>query len=317
MSDVQIIFANAKAPLAERLRETIARAGYDVAPGGGVAPDEVPAPGDADAILFLWDRSSIKQPGLQQAAAAARNRGRAIDVSADGITPVDLIDETRLVQLSAWRGEPTHPGWRKIVAELERLCGGHRTAAAPPRAAPPRAPAEPRSAAAPDAERGAPRGGAAKLAGICAAVLVALLLIGYFALSRRTAAPSNAPQAPGPAIAAAQPMATPASGTASAGQPQGPQAVDLVTSGSAAPTNVPSNGATPGAAQAQPALTDSGAGVNHSRATAPLRARATQPQLRGVVRYTKYAKTMRLFCQRSGRHTPQCRLFNRALAAGR
>ena len=193
MSDVEIIFPNAKAPLAERLREAIARAGYEVAPGGGVAPEEAPTPGDAHAILFLWDRSSIMQPGLQQAAAAARNRGRAVDVSADGITPVDLIDETRLIQLSAWRGEPTHPGWRKIVAELERLCGGHRVAAAA-RPAPSQTPAERRSGASADGERDATRGRAAKLAGICAALIVALMLVGYFTLSRRSAVPNNAPR---------------------------------------------------------------------------------------------------------------------------
>src|SRR3954466_7382958 len=183
MSDVEIIFPNAKAPVAERLREAIARAGYDVAPGGGVAPDEIPEASDARAILFLWDRSSIKHEGLQQSASAARNRGRAIDVSADGITPVDLADETRLIQLSAWRGEPTHPGWRKIVAELERLCGGHRIAAAPARPAPR---AEPKSPAGRSDEHGTSRGGIAKLVGACAALAVALVLVGYLTLGHRS-----------------------------------------------------------------------------------------------------------------------------------
>jgi hypothetical protein len=314
MSDVQIIFPNAKAPVAERLREAIARAGYDVAPGGGVAPDEAPTPGDAGAILFLWDRSSIKQPGLQQAAAATRNRGRAIDVSADGITPVDLTDETRLVQLSAWRGEPTHPGWRKIVAELERLCGGHRTAAAPLRPAPPKPQTERRSASAPDSERAAPQGGRAKLVAIGAALLLTIVLVGYFALSRRSASPNDAPQAPGPAVATAQPMATPASGTAPAGEAQASQGIDLVTSGTSAAGGGANQAAAAPAGAAPAAMMPPGRPQPQSR---PARPRTTHTQLRGVVRYTKYAKTMRLFCQRSGRHTPQCRMFNQALAAGR
>jgi hypothetical protein len=40
-------------------------------------------------------------------------------------------------------------------------------------------------------------------------------------------------------------------------------------------------------------------------------ARASEP---AVKRYSrKYSKTMRLFCQRSGRSTPQCRTFARSV----
>lgn len=322
MSDVQIIFPNSKAPVAERLREAIARAGFAVAAGGGVAPDEAPAPSDAGALLFLWDRSSIKQPGLQQAAAAARHRGRAIDVSADGITPVDLIDENRLIHLSGWREQATHPGWRKILAELERLCGGHRTPAAPVRPVASAAPAAARSA--PGGERAAAGGGKAKLVGICAAILLALVLAGYLALSRRSVAVEGSPQPPQPKVAAAQPMATPTSGTASTNQmqaapPEGGQSVDLVSAGdpgedAAAATGEAATGSTQPSLAATTAAPLS-APIQTTRASA--RPHAAHPPLRGVIRYTRYAKTMRLFCQRSGRHTPECRTFNAALAAGR
>ncbi len=315
MSDVRIIFPNSKAPLAERLREAIAHAGYAVEPGGGVAPGETPAAAEAQAVLLLWDRTSIAQPGLQQAAAAARNRGRAIDVSADGITPIGLADESRLIQLSAWRGEPHHPGWKKIIAELERLCGGHRSAAAPARHAASHAPG-------PAAARaGRAGGGGAKLAVIGVAIVVALMLVGFLAMSRRSLEVGGTPQAAKPAVAAAQPMAAPDSGTL-------PAAAPPAVSGDSEASAPPAQGAgeatagvspgTPQMAQAgQPALASTNGSASDRAPRAATRPRAAPQRLPGVVRYTKYAKTMRLFCQRSGRHTPQCRLFNANLANAR
>jgi hypothetical protein len=152
------------------------------------------------------------------------------------------------------------------------------------------------------------------------AIVLALVLVGFAALSRRSLNVDGAPAAARPAVAAAQPMATPMSGTSS---PQ-PAAADAPVAGGAAgdetagPAAVASPVPTQTAEAGQPALpsTAAAAGDRAPRAATP--ARAMPQRLAGVVRYTKYAKTMRLFCRRSGRHTPQCHVFNASLAnAGR
>src|SRR5438270_10107479 len=117
MSDVEIIFPKGREATIRRLRDMLKRAGYDVA---AVEADGAGgASAGAKAVLILWDRSTIADASMRAAASAARRRGQAIDVSADGITPMDLDDDRALIHLSGWHGEPHHPGWRKILAQLD------------------------------------------------------------------------------------------------------------------------------------------------------------------------------------------------------
>jgi hypothetical protein len=316
LSDIELVHAEGRDAAAGRLREALANEGH--AAEGRAVPDsdEPPALGDAAALLILWDRSTMAHGGLRQVAAAARRRGRAIDVSMDGITPLGIEDESELVILSGWRGEPGHPGWRKILARLERLSPQVRQAAAPRAAAP-----------APTSARGS-TGRRNVLLGTAAALVLALgaggalLMSGRVGSGRPEAAAPPAVAAPHVARPSAVPAGPPAAGAVAAPQ-QGPAPALGGGAGAGGPGLAPSPAAPaapapPINANASPCPGPGGAAAGcqptATAGTSPhasRKARRHEPA-RPAIRYTKYSTTMRLFCQRSGRGTPECRIFSRA-----
>ncbi|HEX5182875.1 MAG TPA: hypothetical protein VFW19_06950 [Allosphingosinicella sp.] len=297
MSDVEIVFPRGREPVVRRLRDALAEAGYDVGSREMGAEDRTSAASDAAAILILWDRSTMAHPGLQAAASAARRRDRAIDVSVDGITPLGLDDDRNLVQLSGWRGDPHHPGWRRILQRLDRLCRPRREAMpARPAAAPGRA-----SAGGASLSR-APR---RMWAGAATILLLIVVAAGVLTARRGSApAPGAAPQAP-PATARLSSSAAPGEPAATG---SGDEAGGAPQAAPQAPQSAP-----PPATQAAPAPPP-GAAVPERGAPAAHASRArTARVVRGPrpgVRYTRYSRNMRLFCERAGRRTRECRVFN-------
>lgn len=303
MNDVQIIFPKGKETIAERLREAIGRAGYDVSAGEGVDTGAWPVAGDASAVLILWDRATMAHPGLQAVAADARQAGRALDISTDGITPRGFRDESRLIQLSGWRGEPFHPGWKRILAELQRLYGGERKPAPPAPAASRQAPDAPASDASSRPKDGRGLSGKVILA-VLALVLVAAL-VGFWLMSKHSSPAEPVRQPIAPAVTTSRPAEALPEQTRTA-----PSAATVETPSAAAPA---AGGETQSNAAANPIPPQSEQPpVSLASPTKPAKSvKARHEEKRKAVHYTKYAKTMRLFCERSGRDTPQCRLFMR------
>jgi hypothetical protein len=353
MTDVEILYPNQKGPVAERLRDALIQAGYEVRTRDAGGDRASPASEDATALLIIWDRSSIWNPGMQDTARFARKRGRALDVSADGITPIGLSDEGRLVQLSGWRGDPHHPGWKKILSELNRLCEQGRRAR-PTRVAAtsanPDAPVRSRTASEGVVRPIIARDKFLPLAGLGAllamSLLGALLIFGRPVLPRQPeprssiASAVTEPRAHLPVVVAANeypkqkaraPLSKSAGREGDSALPSNrsnantvlevgpvgqasaeagvPEADQVATTRS---NKIPSSNCLSGR-QATRGCTE----VGPARARKAERARAArsnhrhQEAARPSVRYTPYAGTMRLFCQRSGRRLPQCGLFRR------
>ncbi|HEX8225431.1 MAG TPA: hypothetical protein VF605_16575, partial [Allosphingosinicella sp.] len=112
------------------------------------------------------------------------------------------------------------------------------------------------------------------------------------------------PAAPGMQIAAAPAPPAPIAASAEAGPAAEPPPATPApaTSKAVAPQAIAGRAAPSGPATAQ-------------RRSA--RERPAAASAREVKRYSrKHSKTMRLFCQRSGRSTPQCRTFARSIREG-
>ena len=310
MIDAVLLYSPDKAAAALRLEEAIRNSGYGINARAAGQDGLEGEGGVAKAVIVIWSRASMALAPVQAAAEAARRSGRLIEVSVDGIMPV-RVDDSGIVLLSGWRGEPFHPGWQRIKAALDRLCGAPSPAAAgaprkapAPAAAPPPAasgaadPAPPQAAArAPVAS--APREPARQRSRWLVPALAGSALLAAAAGGATwwgSGSPAPQPEAVAPAAPVqAEPGATrppaqePMPTTA---PPMAEAAPDTPDSAGEAAEKKPSAAASKSKAAEIPAATVSG-------------------------RYSpKNSKIMRQFCERSGRSTAQCRAFRRAQAAG-
>ena len=277
MDDVVVISAADRESVAARLREALAEQGYSVARG---------SPAGAKAVVVLWSKSAAAVPAMHTLVEDARRHGTLIPASADGVKPPLSIDEELKVALvSGWRGEPTHPGWQKVLAEVRDRCGVPEPVAAAPSVSDGPAPAKPQPQA-----PGKPR------PLLWLTLAAAILAIGAFAAVLALRPDRTAPDQVAISPAAPPPVQAPPA-------PPGP---DLSVS------ELPEEGAlkpiAPPAVDEQPET-----GVATPKATAPKgppRRQAARPVYRN-------SRNMQLFCERAGRNTAECRRFRAAMPRSR
>jgi hypothetical protein len=288
VADALIVYAAEKETAARRLHDALSAAGYAAELNRRPTADDGADEGlgeqtrSAAAAIVLWSKAAMASEAVQAAAQAARQRGNLIEVSADGIAPVASADANRVALISGWRGEPHHPGWQRVLADVKRLC-------APPKKSGPVSPAAlPARAAAP-----APAAGAAPSRRPLALMLgVALLLVLGIAAAAWMSA--SGPQPTRETIVAAAPPAPPVEASPpAAADPQAPM------------PDVPEEIAP--VAAPRPAPVPAAAAAPQSRPQA--RARPVERPARA-----RYSANMRRFCAGSGRSTPQCRDFRRRTA---
>jgi hypothetical protein len=317
MADVAILHTADKQAAAARLAEAIADAGFDV----GAVEIEDPA-GLADAVdgcsttacILIWSRPLVSHALHSGDLPRIRQLSGLIEVSADGIAPPSRGDDSRVVSISGWRGQPFHPGWQRIHFELKRLCGARKAA---PEAPPPPAvsPNPPPQRTEPAAAGNAPRpqarlmlsGGIALL--LVAGAVGAATWLGSAAPDDRPrqefreTRPSDAianPPRPGLGVEPASPNA-PMNARPASDPPSSPSPERLATAE-----------AKPDPSQPRRALRPASTAPVGRPGPRPL------PQAGSPKKYSrKYSKVMREFCERSGRSTPQCRTFRRSIDADR
>ena len=317
MADIRIIYSPDKVAAAARLREAIVAEGYDVASDEMSDLEELfetQDPGESKpATVLIWSRpfaSSALRAGLLRQLRQQRN---LIEVSADGIGPQSRDGDDRIILISGWRGQPFHPGWQRIASELKRL--------SPPRADAPQAPvastsrpvraAEPQRATARPAA-GEPRPGSRRLAlGLVAIVALIGVLFAAITWIGNTGASEPRQEAP----AKAQPASVPPAALRSDAAPAPMSKVDPAANATPAPLE-PSD-IQPQPAAAPPPSPTSSTAQERSKAAArksgkgsaspAAQGASTKP---GAKRYSRQnSKVMRLFCEGSGRSTPQCKTF--------
>lgn len=324
MADVRITFSPDRAAAAERLRDAIAAEGYQVASEPINDVEELLAGEEgqqsAAATLLIWSRPlvlSALQPGLLR---KLRQQSKLIEVSPDGVGPQAKDGDSQAILISGWRGQPFHPGWQRIASELERLCGPPTETPEPtvaaarpePAPAPQPLPAETREKDRPSRTWAWPL-----------ALLAAVGLFGAgFGASTWIGSRESKPEQPPPAqMQSKQPEQLPVARTpatpdlAKPARPAPPQPSGLASSGS-------STGQPPvsQASATAPAATG-GASKKASRKEKQSASRSTKarsPAARETKRYSrKNSEVMRLFCEGSGRSTPQCKEFLRSVRRSR
>ncbi len=335
MADILIIYPADKQTATTRLSEAIASAGYSVTSSALSDPNGLPAAleqaSTAKATLLIWSRSLVTSALQQGSLAKVRKQKNLVEVSADGITPLGEGDSSRVTQSSGWRGQPFHPGWQRILSELERLCGAppapvEKLKQPPPKQAAPvessRTETAERAPSAPAPGPASPPRGFAKAA--IAVVLLLGLAIGAVSWISRSTYQANSVSQPPPETAAPTPARSKSPAAVPALPPTVPQ---------------PSEASPPQTASAAPALPAPEPKLKNDAAPAPSAPKAKAPTTRSaekssepdrkaretskakprppVKRYSpRNSETMRLFCEGSGRSTPQCRTFLRSTGTG-
>lgn len=313
MPDILLIFSPDKKPAAHLIRDALNGPGYGVALREVAAADAHTVPdaaGGSAAMLLVWSRALASAADAEGWLPSLRAHRNVVEISTDSIAP-QSGDESRVILLSGWRGQPYHLGWKRVLGEIERL-GPARGTAAPK-------PAAPVAAAVPETAARAGEGRKARSLAWPAAAAVALVgtvaAAGWIA-KRPAESPSAAPQVP-PVIMSQQetPEAAPLVRT-EAERPPATAAVQPPV-----PSVPPVQAAPAKSAQAEPARRASFADARPAAKPAAT-PRAAKPRAAAgplpIKRYSKKnSKTMRRFCARAGRGTRECRIFLRSTGAAR
>lgn len=334
MADVRIIFSPDRAPAAERLREAVSAEGYDVVAEPIKDVEELIAAEDrlqkGTATLIIWSRSlvlSALQPGVLR---QLRQRGNLIEVSPDGVGPQAADGDTNVILISGWRGQPFHPGWQRIAGDLKRLCG-------PPKenseAAVGVVQPEPIAAPLPVLAESKPSDRPSRARGWALAAIGAIALFGagFGAASwigNRGSEPGQPPPArmqerqPAQVPLAERPQGSVFAQAESPAPPRPSGSAPSESSDGGAATNQPATAAAPAPAAAVPAPADaeprSKRTASKEKESASRTAKNRSAARVETKRYSRAnSEVMRLFCEGSGRSTPQCRTFLRSVRGKR
>ena len=298
MADVILCYASEDAEIAGRLAAAVSAQGYslwseeDLAAhgSGGDITDRI---SPAKAAIVLWSQAAAASEWVRAEANFARGQNKLIQASADGRPPPLPFRPDDVVSIANWPGDAAHPGWRRISAGVEALCG--LPPAAKAGAAAPIGPRASTSSAPPRAER---RRIGWLVAGLTLALLVAIAIATFIWM--RGLAPV-AVQNPSPPVASSRVPTAPApvaEAEAEAAPADLASEEPLESETPAGEAESATGGTEPPAVAAEP----------------PTKGEATPPPRPAGPRISpENSRNMRLFCQRAGRGTPQCRAFARQL----
>jgi hypothetical protein len=304
MADVVLCYASEDAAVAGRLAAAVAGQGYTVWSEKdleGSRADITDRISQARAAIVIWSEAAAASEWVRAEANFARGQKKLIQASADDRPPPLPFRPAEIVSIADWQGDDAHPGWRRIKAGLEDLCGpagaGKAAALGPGQAT-----------ASPSHEPGSARRrrSTGLLAGLTLALLAAVAIATSLwmrdlaPVARQAQPPSvvapDRPVTPAPAVepnTAAPPAVSP---------PEDASPAEPASSGAERPTDSAGAPSSRGTVEAPPP---------RSKAEAP------PPPPTGPRISRENSENMRLFCQRAGRGTPQCRIFARQLRNAR
>src|SRR6185295_7053591 len=151
MVDVFISYSRSNQPVVRQLADAVKKLGYSVWWDDELPPhlsysdvitDKI---GAARAAIVVWSEAAAASEWVRAEADVARNQKKLIQTSIDGRMPPMPFNQIQFAAIGDWHGEEDHPGWKKVKASLEALCGAQTQAApAPPAPSPPTAPASAR-----------------------------------------------------------------------------------------------------------------------------------------------------------------------------
>jgi TolB-like protein len=137
VSEIFISYSRSTEPQARRIAEALQALGYSVWRDDQLLPhrpyldDTQERLQQAKAVLVLWSKEAVKSEWVRSEANQARSRRTIVQASIDGALLPMPFDQIQCANLAGWRGGPSHPEWRKVVASIAELVG-RETPAAPP-----------------------------------------------------------------------------------------------------------------------------------------------------------------------------------------
>ena len=286
MADVVLCFSSDGAGAAGQVAPRLAARGYriwseDQADAGPIA-DRIAA---VRAAIVLWSDGSRASEWVKAEANFARGQGKLIQATLDEVPPPLPFDARTAIPLAGWTGDEMHSAWRRLLAELERIAPVAAPGPAP--AAAPEAKGAAAVAPSPPVRRGR--------SGLAMAGLLFLLLVAAGAfLWMRSGPPYGNETEPEAEAAAPAPTPTPAATAPPPPPASGLPPADLT------PEFAPFAEPVPEPLQAAPPP------------SAPS-AQPSPPARPGPRINRRNSENMRLFCERAGRGTPQCRRFQQQL----
>ena len=130
MVDVFVSYAREDQAFAQRIAQAVAREGYDVwwdddlpphLSYGEVITEKI---GNAKAAIVVWSHRSAESEWVRAEADLARSQKKLIQTSIDERQPPMPFNQIQFASIGDWKGEPDHPGWKKVKTSLAALCGG-------------------------------------------------------------------------------------------------------------------------------------------------------------------------------------------------
>jgi formylglycine-generating enzyme required for sulfatase activity len=129
MADIFISYARGDRDSAERLARALQACGWSVwwdqtIPPGmsfpAVIEKELTAAG---CVIVLWSRVSVASKWVKREARFADNRDKLIPALIAEIKPPFEFSEIHAASLIDWRANPSHPGFRQLVAAVADMVG--------------------------------------------------------------------------------------------------------------------------------------------------------------------------------------------------
>ena len=78
----------------------------------------------AKAALVMWSAEAVRSEWVLSEANRAREAQKLVQVALDATRLPMPFDQTQCAELAGWTGDPTAPGWRKVLDSIVDLTGG-------------------------------------------------------------------------------------------------------------------------------------------------------------------------------------------------
>ena len=127
MTDIFISYARSTEPQAIQVAEALRDLGYGV-----WRDDELPAHRAynevieerlkaAGAVVVIWSADAVKSQWVRSEADRAREDGKLVQLTLDGVRLPMPFDQIQCADLSGWNGDTAAAGWRKVIASIGDL----------------------------------------------------------------------------------------------------------------------------------------------------------------------------------------------------
>ena len=127
MTDIFISYARSTEPQAIQVAEALRDLGYGV-----WRDDELPAHRGynevieerlkaAGAVVVIWSADAVKSQWVRSEADRAREDGKLVQLTLDGVRLPMPFDQIQCADLSGWNGDTAAAGWRKVIASIGDL----------------------------------------------------------------------------------------------------------------------------------------------------------------------------------------------------